>query len=89
MQQVPEEIESVIVGIEAYWSIKRYNSDTGLSFFEDDDESGSDVVEKDFLEDLWGRIQVLSGNGWKVDSDNCSSDHISINDEIGRKIWPP
>ncbi|KAJ6309993.1 hypothetical protein OIU76_014855 [Salix suchowensis] len=33
----------------------------------DDDESGS-VVEKDFLEDLWGRIQVLSSNGWKVDS---------------------
>jgi len=47
MQQVPEEIESVMVGIEAYLSIKRHNSDTGLSFFEDDDdESGSDVVEK-------------------------------------------
>ncbi|KAH8520193.1 hypothetical protein H0E87_001604 [Populus deltoides] len=69
MQQVPEEIESVMVGIEAYLSIKRHNSDTGLSFFEDDDESGSDVVEKDFLEDLWDRIQVLSGNGWKVDSE--------------------
>uniref|UniRef100_A0A3N7FUG5 Uncharacterized protein n=1 Tax=Populus trichocarpa TaxID=3694 RepID=A0A3N7FUG5_POPTR len=66
MQQVPEEIESVMVGIEAYLSIKRHNSDTGLSFFED--KSGSDVVEKDFLEDLWGRIQVLCGNGWKVDS---------------------
>lgn len=46
MQQVAEEIESVMVGIEAYLSIKRHNSDTGLSFFEDDDESGSDVVEK-------------------------------------------
>ncbi|KAI5603583.1 hypothetical protein BDE02_01G228700 [Populus trichocarpa] len=69
-QQVPEEIESVMVGIEAYLSIKRHNSDTGLSFFED--KSGSDVVEKDFLEDLWGRIQVLSGNGWKVDSGSCS-----------------
>ncbi|KAJ7012802.1 nuclear cap-binding protein subunit 1 [Populus alba x Populus x berolinensis] len=89
IEQVPEEIESVMVGIEAYLSIKRHNSDTGLSFLEEDDESGSDVVEKDFLEDLWGWIQVPSGNGWKVDSDNCSSDHISINDEIGRKIWPP
>ncbi|CAK7331146.1 unnamed protein product [Dovyalis caffra] len=68
IEQVPEEIESVMVGIEAYLSIRRHNSDTGLSFFEDDDESGSGVVEKDFLEDLWGRIQVLSSNGWKVDS---------------------
>ncbi|XP_061975851.1 uncharacterized protein LOC133697372 isoform X2 [Populus nigra] len=71
-QQVPEEIESVMIGIEAYLSIKKHNSDTGLSFFEDDDESGSDVVEKDFLEDLWGRIQVLCGNGWKVDSGKLS-----------------
>lgn len=46
MQQVPEEIESVMVGIEAYLSIRRHNSDTGLSFFEDDDESGRAVVEK-------------------------------------------
>lgn len=68
VEQVPEEIESVMVGIEAYLSIRRHNSDTGLSFFEDDDESGRGVVEKDFLEDLWGRIQVLSSNGWKVDS---------------------
>ncbi|XP_011045380.1 PREDICTED: nuclear cap-binding protein subunit 1-like isoform X1 [Populus euphratica] len=68
-QQVPEEIESVMVGIEAYLSIKRHNSDTCLSFFEDDNESGSDVVEKDFLEGLWGLIQVRCGNGWKVDSD--------------------
>lgn len=68
VEQVPEEIESVMVGIEAYLSIRRHNSDTGLSFFEDDDESGRAVVEKDFLEDLWGRIQVLSSNGWKVDS---------------------
>ncbi|KAJ6964482.1 nuclear cap-binding protein subunit 1 [Populus alba x Populus x berolinensis] len=72
LQQVPEEIESVMVGIEAYLSIKRHNSDTGLSFLEDDDESGSDVVDKDFLEDLWGWIQVLSGNGWKVDSGKLS-----------------
>ena len=46
VQQVPEEIESVMVGIEAYLSIRRHNSDTGLSFFEDDDESGRGVVEK-------------------------------------------
>ncbi|KAK8545063.1 hypothetical protein V6N13_066375 [Hibiscus sabdariffa] len=66
-EQVPEEIERVLVGIQAYLSIRRHTSDSGLSFFEDD-ESGGDVVEKDFLEDLWERIQVLSNNGWKVES---------------------
>ncbi|XP_038709116.1 nuclear cap-binding protein subunit 1-like isoform X1 [Tripterygium wilfordii] len=67
-EQVPEEIERVMVGVEAYLSIRRHVSDAGLSFFEDGDETGNDVVEKDFLEDLWSRIQVLSNNGWKVDS---------------------
>ncbi|WRX33228.1 MIF4G-like [Theobroma cacao] len=67
MEQVPEEIERVMVGIEAYLSIRRHTSDSGLSFFEDD-EPGGDLVEKDFLEDLWERIQVLSSNGWKVES---------------------
>ncbi|KAE8732379.1 Nuclear cap-binding protein subunit 1 [Hibiscus syriacus] len=65
-EQVPEEIERVLVGIQAYMSIRRHSSDSGLSFFEDG-ESGGDV-EKDFLEDLWERIQVLSNNGWKVES---------------------
>ncbi|KAJ0084473.1 hypothetical protein Patl1_29476 [Pistacia atlantica] len=68
-EQVPEEIERVMVGLEAYLSIRRHASDTGLSFFEEEeDESGKGVVEKDFLEDLWERIQTLSNNGWKVDS---------------------
>jgi nuclear cap-binding protein subunit 1 len=60
MQQVPEEIESVMVGIEAYLSIKRHNSDTGLSFFEDDDESGSDVVEKVLFLCYWYSLMLLS-----------------------------
>ncbi|XP_022728994.1 nuclear cap-binding protein subunit 1 isoform X3 [Durio zibethinus] len=67
VEQVPEEIERVLVGIQAYLSIRRHTSDSGLSFFEDD-ESGGDLVAKDFLEDLWERIQVLSSNGWKVES---------------------
>lgn len=46
MQQAPEEIERVMVGIQAYLSIRRHNSDTGLSFFEDDGESGKGIVEK-------------------------------------------
>ncbi|KAK4607352.1 hypothetical protein RGQ29_001259 [Quercus rubra] len=66
MEQVPEEIERVMVGVEAYLSIRRHASDTGLSFFEDDDETENG--EKDFLEDLWSRVQDLSNNGWKLDS---------------------
>ncbi|RVW54241.1 Nuclear cap-binding protein subunit 1 [Vitis vinifera] len=109
VEQVPEEIERVMVGVEAYLSIRRHISDIGLSFFEDDDETEKNPDEKlhpqhcpywnsnlstvaflvldayalvlvldhgfcgsngliDFLEDLWGRIQVLSSNGWKLDS---------------------
>ncbi|PON42191.1 Nuclear cap-binding protein subunit [Parasponia andersonii] len=68
-EQVPEEIERVMVGIEAYLSIRKHNSEAGLSFFEDDDdESEKANSDKDFLEDLWDRIQVLSSNGWKLDS---------------------
>ncbi|KAM1256036.1 hypothetical protein ACFX2G_030796 [Malus domestica] len=68
IEQVPEEIERVMVGVEAYLSIRKRASDTGLSFFEDDDENAREPSDKDFLEDLWGRIQVLSSNGWKLDS---------------------
>ncbi|CAN1751113.1 Nuclear cap-binding protein subunit 1, partial [Linum perenne] len=68
-EQVPEEIERVMVGMEAYLSIRRHNSDIGLSFFEDDDDSNAgEKVLQDFLEDLWDRIKALSTNGWKVDS---------------------
>ncbi|KAG4940391.1 hypothetical protein JHK87_044262 [Glycine soja] len=67
-EQVPEDIERVMVGVEAYLSIRKHTSDTGLSFFENDDENGEGLTDKDFLEDLWDRIQVLSSNGWKVDS---------------------
>ncbi|RZB59656.1 nuclear cap-binding protein subunit 1-like [Glycine soja] len=67
-EQVPEDIERVMVGVEAYLSIRKHTSDTGLSFFENDDENGEGLSDKDFLEDLWDRIQVLSSNGWKVDS---------------------
>ncbi|KAK1393168.1 nuclear cap-binding protein subunit 1 [Heracleum sosnowskyi] len=68
IEQVPEEVERVIVGIEAYLSIRRHGSDIGLSVFKDSDSTGKAHSEKDFLEDLWGRIQDLSNNGWKLDS---------------------
>ncbi|TKY62990.1 Nuclear cap-binding protein subunit 1 [Spatholobus suberectus] len=68
IEQVPEDIERVMVGVEAYLSIRKHTSDTGLLFFENDDENGNGLSDKDFLEDLWDRIQVLSSNGWKVES---------------------
>ncbi|KAL1823044.1 hypothetical protein ACET3Z_009822 [Daucus carota] len=68
IEQVPEEVERVIVGIEAYLSIRRHGSSAGLSVFDDSDSTGKAHSEKDFLEDLWGRIQDLSNNGWKLDS---------------------
>ncbi|KAI3967263.1 hypothetical protein MKW92_027666 [Papaver armeniacum] len=68
IEQVPDEIERVMVGIEAYLSIRKRTYDIGVSVFEFDDESVKARNEKDFLEDLWDRIKVLSNNGWKVDS---------------------
>ncbi|KAA8527195.1 hypothetical protein F0562_008576 [Nyssa sinensis] len=68
VEQVPEEIERVMVGIEAYLRIRRRVSDVAFSVFEDTDEPEKAIGEKDFLEDLWGRIQDLSNNGWKLDS---------------------
>ncbi|KAK4857487.1 hypothetical protein QYF36_001438 [Acer negundo] len=68
VEQVPEEIERVMAGLEAYLSIRKHVSDTGLSFFEDYDEFGKGLAEKDFLEDMWDRIQTLSSSGWKLDS---------------------
>lgn len=35
MQQIPEEIERLMVGIQAYLSIRRRLSDIGLAVFED------------------------------------------------------
>lgn len=49
MQQVPEELERVMVGVEAYLSIRRHTFDTGLSFFEDDGEVEKTLNEKVYL----------------------------------------
>lgn len=46
VQQVPEEIERVMVGIEAYLSIRRHVSDIGLSVFEDTDNTDKAHGEK-------------------------------------------
>lgn len=67
-EQIPDEIERVMVGIEAYLSIRRHVSDVGLSVFEDIDKIDKLHREQDFVEDLWGRIQDLSKNNWKLES---------------------
>ncbi|KAI3769012.1 hypothetical protein L6452_00108 [Arctium lappa] len=67
-EQIPEEIERVMVGIEAYLSIRRRVSDVGLSVFEDINKIDKVHVEQDFVEDLWSRIQDLSKNSWKLES---------------------
>lgn len=46
VQQVPEEIERVIVGIEAYLSIRRHGSDIGVSAFKDSDSTDKVHSEK-------------------------------------------
>ncbi|XP_057948068.1 nuclear cap-binding protein subunit 1 [Malania oleifera] len=79
VEQVPEEIDRVMVGLEAYLSIRRHSSDVGFSFFEDE-ETGKAADGKDFLEDLWGRIQVLSNNGWKLDS--VPRPHLSFEPQL-------
>ncbi|XP_042006458.1 nuclear cap-binding protein subunit 1-like [Salvia splendens] len=68
VEQVPEEIDRVMVGIQAYMSIRRHVSDAGCSAFEHIDDRSQDDGGKDFLEDLWSRIQDLSSKAWKLDS---------------------
>ncbi|RZC46758.1 hypothetical protein C5167_039707 [Papaver somniferum] len=46
LQQVHDEIERVIVGIEAYLSIRSHTYDIGVSVFEFNDESVKDRKEK-------------------------------------------
>ncbi|GAU24679.1 hypothetical protein TSUD_322870 [Trifolium subterraneum] len=47
VEQIPDDIERVMVGIEAYLSIRKHTSDTGLSFFENVDEIERDLNNKD------------------------------------------
>ncbi|XP_073039333.1 nuclear cap-binding protein subunit 1-like isoform X2 [Primulina eburnea] len=80
VEQVPEDIDRVLVGIQAYMSIRRHVSDTGCCTFEYADERNQGDVQKDFLEDLWGRIQDLSNKGWKADS--VPRPHLSFEPQL-------
>ena len=46
VQQVPEEIERVMLGIEAYLKLRRRVSDLGFSIFEDIDDTEKALSEK-------------------------------------------
>ncbi|KAJ3699924.1 hypothetical protein LUZ61_003629 [Rhynchospora tenuis] len=63
-EQVPDEFERVMVGLQSYLSIRSHCNDISFSVFETDE--GTSPTEKDFVEDLWERIQLHSHNGWKA-----------------------
>uniref|UniRef100_A0A1D1Y1B5 Nuclear cap-binding protein subunit 1 n=1 Tax=Anthurium amnicola TaxID=1678845 RepID=A0A1D1Y1B5_9ARAE len=65
-EQVPEEIERVMAGIQSYFSIRKRTPEIGFHVFASVEDKV--INEKDFLEDLWDRIQDITNNGWKVDS---------------------
>uniref|UniRef100_A0A0E0D0E2 Nuclear cap-binding protein subunit 1 n=1 Tax=Oryza meridionalis TaxID=40149 RepID=A0A0E0D0E2_9ORYZ len=77
-EQVPDEFERVLVGIQSYISIRRHFDDIAFSVFETDE--GNSPNKKDFIEDLWERIQVLSRNGWKVKS--VPKPHLSFEAQL-------
>ncbi|KAK6123879.1 hypothetical protein DH2020_042370 [Rehmannia glutinosa] len=73
--QVPEEIDRVMVGIQAYMSIRRHVSMLAAL------RSSILMIEvKDFLEDLWSRIQDLSNKGWKLES--VPRPHLSFEPQL-------
>uniref|UniRef100_A0A7N0THA5 Nuclear cap-binding protein subunit 1 n=1 Tax=Kalanchoe fedtschenkoi TaxID=63787 RepID=A0A7N0THA5_KALFE len=78
-EQVPDDIDRIMVGVEAYLSIRTHSSDVGLSFFEDQ-ETDDSITEKDFVEDLWQRIQALASNGWKLES--IQRPHLSFEAQL-------
>ncbi|CAL4914371.1 unnamed protein product [Urochloa decumbens] len=77
-EQVPDEFERVLVGIQSYISIRRHFDDIAFSVFETDE--GHSPNKKDFMEDLWERIQVLSRSGWKVKS--VPKPHLSFEAQL-------
>ncbi|KAK3151596.1 hypothetical protein QOZ80_3AG0247890 [Eleusine coracana subsp. coracana] len=77
-EQVPDEFERVLVGIQSYIGIRRHFDDIAFSVFETDE--GHSPNKKDFMEDLWERIQALSRNGWRVKS--VPKPHLSFEAQL-------
>jgi len=69
LERVPEELDRVMAGIEAYLSIRKHIVEPAFFAFETNEQREDNTdVGLDFLEDLWKRIQLLSDNGWRIDS---------------------
>lgn len=73
-ERVPEELERVLNGVEAYLNLRKPVVYSALQVFEKSEkaEDGDDVEMKaesdDYLENLWSSMQALLENSWKVDS---------------------
>lgn len=69
LERVPEELDRIMAGIEAYLSIRKHIVEPAYFAFDTNEQREDNAdVGLDFLEDLWKRIQSLSDNGWKIDS---------------------
>ncbi|CAM6096308.1 unnamed protein product [Calypogeia fissa] len=68
-ERVPDDLERVLAGVEAYLTLRKRCSDPSLSVF---NTVGSGTEQKpeqeDFLEDLWSVVQGLLESGWKIES---------------------
>ncbi|WOK93579.1 ABH1 [Canna indica] len=78
MEQVPGELDRVVLGVQSYLSIRRHSHDASLIIFETDENKS--LNEKDFVEDLWDRVQALATSGWKVDS--VPRPHLSFEEQL-------
>ncbi|ONK68418.1 uncharacterized protein A4U43_C05F11300 [Asparagus officinalis] len=78
VEQVPEDFERAMVGVQSYINIRSRSQDTGFTIFEA--QKDETIERKDFLEDLWDRIQVLSSNGWKAES--VPRPHLSFESQL-------
>ncbi|KAL3701469.1 hypothetical protein R1sor_019491 [Riccia sorocarpa] len=68
-ERVPEDLERVLAGVEAYLTLRKRNAAPALAVF-NNPEGGTESTgeQEDFLEDLWSKIQTLMESGWRVDS---------------------
>jgi nuclear cap-binding protein subunit 1 len=66
-ERVPEELDRVLNGVEAYLNLRKPLTYSSLQVFEPVDDKDINKCE-DYLKDLWSRVQGLMAGGWKVDS---------------------
>lgn len=69
-ERVPEELERVLNGVEAYLNLRRPVAYSSLQVFEGSPNNDIEMKTEsdDYLESLWSSIQTLMENSWKIDS---------------------